>query len=164
MSSLSYLTLELSKEQQKKNDAIITEICHEEQYANMSGSDIEKVCSGLGNRADDCRDQLDGTAKSGFSTSVTTGYWRAVKRGYKGTIADYSKRKDAIDKSLGYTSTAIGIVSGLFSKGSNQGNVNVPSATTEPKAPTLGNILAIALGGIVVIGAIFFVLVKDSKK
>lgn len=164
MSSLSYLTLELSKEQQKKNDAIITEISHEEQYDNMSGSDIEKICSGLGNRADDCRDQLDGSQKSGYSTSVTTGYWKAVKRGYKGTISDYNKRKEAIDKSLGYTTTALGVVSGLFSKKSNQGDANVPTATTEPKAPTLSNILGIALGGIVVIGAIFYVLVKDSKK
>jgi len=164
MSSLSYLTLELSKDRQKKNDAIITEICHEEQYNNVTGSDIEKICSGLGNRADDCRDQLDGSEKTGFSDSINLGYWKAVKRGYKGTITEYSKRKQAIDKSLGYATSGIGVIAGLFSKVSNQGDAVVPSATTEPKSPKIGNILGIALGGAVIIGAIFFVLVKDSKK
>lgn len=116
----------IQKAEDERNNKIVKDIIIESQHSNFISSDtIDSICKkvdgGKGDRADMCYDQLDGTRKSGQSESVTQSYWKAVGKGYKGTIEQFAKKKDAISKGLGLAMSSAGALTGLLSSKSNQG-------------------------------------------
>jgi len=109
-----------------RNEDIIKDIVIEESKSNASGStgdEILSICAkvGKGDVYEKCVDQLDGTRKSGFDASITKSYWKAVGRGFVGTIEEFAKRKETISKGLGIATTLGGVLLGLATSKSNQG-------------------------------------------
>jgi hypothetical protein len=143
----------------KRNDEIIKMVLIED-YSNLSGDQIDTICSKIpkGNKQDSCYDQLDGTKSSGKSDSVTSSYWKAVSKGYEGTIDEFSKRKDTLSKILGIGVEAGGFLSGLI--GSNN-----TDATTEITQQGLsrGAKIGIAFGVVSVLGVIGYLIYKNNK-
>lgn len=161
MGSIPYLyVVDSANEQQDINDEVIKEVCFTEDFGNIEGDDIRKICDGLGTRSGDCTDQLDGSEATGYNEAFNIKYWRAVKKGYKGTIKEFDARQQKIGKGLGYATTAGGFVAGLFSKKSNQGDSYDTKTVdnTKPKM-SIGSILGLSVGVMAVIGiGLYFVL------
>lgn len=167
MGSIPYLyVVDSAKEQQAVNDEVIKEVCFTEDFGNIEGDDIRKICDSLGTKAQDCTDQLDGTESTGYSLDFNTKYWKAVKKGYKGTIKEFDARQQKIGKGLGYATTAGGFVAGLFSKKSNQGDsVSYDTKTVEDTKPkmSIGSILGLSVGVIALIGVGLYFALRNPK-
>lgn len=167
MGSIPYLyVVDSAKEQQAINDEVIKEVCFTEDFGNIEGDDIRKICDGLGTKSQDCTDQLDGTESTGYDLDFNIKYWRAVKKGYKGTIKEFDARQQKIGKGLGYATTAGGFVAGLFSKKSNQGDsVSYDTKTVDNTKPkmSIGSILGLSVGVMAVIGIGLYFALRNPK-
>ena len=163
MSANAYLGyLEEISNKDRKNDEIIKSILEDEQYNNISGitaDEIENVCGKIsGGKGDDCRDQLDGTRKSGKSDSLTLKYWKAVSKGYKGTIDEFEKRQNTLSKFLGYGLDTASVLSGLVKPHSS---TSVSPDVTQSQGMSTGAKVGIAIGVLAVLGVgIYFVTRK----
>jgi hypothetical protein len=149
--------LEALPSQKSKNDKIVEDVIIEELTSNMSGTDIDGICKkvdgGKGDRSDKCYDELDGTRKSGYSTSITEGYWKAVSKGYTGSIKDFSDKKDKLKDTLSTALTVGGGLAGLFTSKSNQGTdykevapIDEPKRISKTAKWVVGGSVVLALG------------------
>jgi hypothetical protein len=167
MGSIPYLYLvDEAKTLQAQNDEIIKEVCFTEDFGNIEGDDIRKICDGLGAKAGDCTDQLDGSENTGYSLDFNIKYWKAVKKGYKGTMKEFDERQKKLAKGLGVATTGAGFVAGLFSKESNQGDsVNYGTKTTEDTKPkmSIGSILGLSVGVMALIGVGLYFALRNPK-
>jgi hypothetical protein len=167
MGSIPYLyVVDEAKTLQAKNDEIIKEVCFTEDYANFDSSDISKICDGLGTKSGDCTDQLDGTESTGYDLDFNIKYWKAVKKGYKGTIKEFDDRQQKVGKAFGYATTAGTFLAGLLSKKSNQGeSVSYDKTTEEDIKPkmSIGSILGLSVGVIALIGVGLYFALRDKK-
>lgn len=167
MGSIPYLyVVDSAKEQQAINDEVIKEVCFTEDFGNIEGDDIRKICDSLGTKSQDCTDQLDGTESTGYDLDFNIKYWKAVKKGYKGTIKEFDARQQKIGKGLGYATTAGGFVAGLFSKESNQGaSVSYDTKTVDNTKPkmSIGSILGLSVGVIALIGVGLYFALRNPK-
>ncbi len=167
----------ISEEQDRKNNEIVRQVLIEEaKYNNASGSItsgevIVSICKKVDpaqkGKFDTCVDQMDGTEKTAYDNATTQKYWKAVSKGYKGTIAEYAKKQETISKGLGLAVKAGGFASGLFTKTSNQDMANTPVVTPNTSAPkpniSLKTILFVSAGVIAIGAAVMFVVIKSQK-
>jgi hypothetical protein len=144
-------------------DEIIKEVCFTEDFANFDSSDISKICDSLGTKSQDCTDQLDGSEKTGYSLDFNIKYWRAVKKGYKGTMKEFDERQKKLAKGLGVATTGAGFVAGLFSKESNQGDVYGTTPEDTKSKMSIGSILGLSVGVIALIGVGLYFALRNPK-
>lgn len=146
-----------------RNDEIIKSVLIED-YSNLSGEQIDTLCSKIakGNKQDSCYDQLDGTRPSGKSASVTSSYWRAVSKGYDGTIDEFSKRKDTMSKILGVGVEAGGFLSGLIGNRTPSQETTTTTDTTR-QGLSIGAKIGIAFGVVSVLGVIGYLIYKRNQ-
>lgn len=142
----------------KRNDEIIKSVIREE-FSNVTGEQIDTICSKIakGNKQDSCYDQLDGSRPSGKSDSVTLSYWKAVSKGYEGTITEFEKRKTFLSSALDYGVKAGGFLSGLVG-----GNSSSSVVTTEKQGLSTGAKIGIGVGVVAVLGTVIY-LVATKK-
>ena len=147
---------------QKKNDDIIIEVLKEEGFSNIqgiTGDDVEGICGKLsGNTEDNCRDQLDGTRDSGKSDSVTLKYWKAVSKGYEGTIDDFEKRQNLLSNVLSYGLDTANVLTGLVKPkgGTSQGRI----VESDSKGFSTGAKVGVAIGVVALVGGLVYFMTK----
>ena len=153
----------IDKAIEERNNRIVKEVIIED-YNNVSGDEILSTCSkidnGKGERYNSCVDQMDGTEKSGYSASITQSYWKAVSKGYSGTIAQFAKKKDTISKGLGLAVSAGTFLSGLASSKSNQG-VDYKATPEETKKMSSKNKIIIASSVVLALGIVGIIVYKN---
>lgn len=157
--------VEMIELQKKKNDDIIKEILKEEGYNNISGvtaDEIDNICKlvSKGNKQDSCYDQLDGTRDSGKSDSITLKYWKAVSKGYKGTIDEFEKRQGFLSNLLGYGLDTANVFTGLIKP--KTGSSTTPNTTQQDVKQGLstGAKVGIGLGIVALIGTVIYFVRK----
>jgi len=145
----------------KRNDEIIKAVIREE-FSNATGEQIDTICSKVakGNKQDSCYDQLDGSRPSGKSDSVTLSYWKAVSKGYEGTITEFEKRKTFLSSALDFGVKAGGFLSGLAG-GSSSSDVN--TTTDSSKKLSTGAKIGIGVGVVAVLGTVIYLVSKRKK-
>jgi hypothetical protein len=168
MGSIPYLyVVDEAKTLQAKNDEIIKEVCFTEDFANFDSTDVSKICDGLGTRSGDCEDQLvDHPESTGYDLDFNIKYWKAVKKGYKGTIKEFDARQQKVGKGLGYATTAGTFLAGLLSKKSNQGeSVSYGKTTLEDTKPkmSIGSIIGLSVGAMALIGVGLYFALRNKK-
>ena len=139
--------------QSRINDEIIKSVLIDDNYSRMTGEQIDNICSKVqkGDKQDSCYDQLDGTRSSGKSKSVTDGYWKAVSKGYKGTISEFEKRKNSLSKLFGLGLDTLNVFSGLGRNPSEEETVSTPT----PQGMSVGAKIGVGLG---IAGAVFLTI------
>lgn len=165
-STVTMAVLEMKR--QELNDKIVADICKEESegYSNMvSDTDAHKICDKLGDNKTRCLNNLlyDTDLEDKWGSDLLKSYWKAVGKGFKGTIAEYKAKKDKQAKAVKYGVASASLLAGLFSSKSNQGT-DYKEVTEDKKDSKMstGTILGISVGAIAIIGTIlFFALKKD---
>jgi hypothetical protein len=144
----------------KRNDEIIKSVIREE-FSNLTGEQIDTLCSKIakGNKQDSCYDQLDGSRPSGKSDSVTLSYWKAVSKGYEGTITEFEKRKTFLNSALDYGVKASGFLSGLVGSNSSSSSSVL---TTEEQGLGMGAKIGIGVGVVAVLGTVIYLVVRKK--
>jgi len=153
---------------ENSNDKIVKEILideSQEQLSNITGDEIETICTKISNSdiSDNCRDQLDGTKKSGQSEDNTISYWKAVSKGYEGTISEFIAKKSFWAKTLNLVKVGAGLGIGLLSRDSNQGNAPA-NTSNERRRLSVSSRFWIAFGVVGLVGVGVFFALRTKKK
>lgn len=161
MGTVLYTPALVEQADELRDDAIIKEVIEEEINSNMSGDDIKKICVNLtGNNKLSCYDQLEGVEKTDYTEIQLAGYWKAVGKGYKKSIAEFVKKKNTLSKLLGYAVSAGTALTGLTTSSSNQGGDY--GATPEDKKLSKNAKIGVAVGSVVVLGAIAYFIFRKK--
>ncbi len=138
-----------------------------ENYLNATGEEIYNICSKISDddKQDSCYDQLDGTRSSGKSDSVTSRYWKAVSKGYKGTIDEFKEERESFWTSAIDTSSKVGsFLGGLLTQTKpSDDKVEVGTTNKEDKAKkpmSLGVKIGIGLGVLALAGGVIYFIKK----
>lgn len=163
MGTVLYTPALVAQADELKDDAILQEIIEEEANSNMSGDDIKKICIKLkGLQKESCYAQLEGSEKTDYTEAQLSAYWKAVTRGYKKPIAEfvkeYAKKKETLNKLLGFGTSLAESLSGLATSASNQGTDY--SEPQEDKKMRIGAKIAITVGIVAVLGTIVYLIRK----
>lgn len=148
-----------------KNDEIIKSVIRED-YSNLTGEQIDKVCSKISdsNKQDSCYDQLDGTRSSGKSDSLTSRYWKAVSKGYEGTIEEYEQRESFWTSAIDTSSKVGSFLGGLLTQtkpSDEKVEVGTTNKEDEAKKPmSLGVKIGIGLGVLALAGGVIYFIKK----
>jgi hypothetical protein len=129
-----------------------------EGFNNLTGSQIDTLCSKIakGGKQDSCYDQLDGTRNSGYDETITLNYWKAVSKGYAGTIKEFAKKQEKISSGIDTLTTGAGFLSGLFSSSSNQGSDYKTDVVEDKKGLSTGAKVGIGAGVAVLISTLLY--------
>lgn len=169
MGTVNYQAI-LADQRKITDGKIIQEMVAEESFSSVTGPEVDEImtiCNKVpkGAKQDSCFDQLDQTRSSGFDMKTTMDYWKAVGKGYSGSIKDFSDKKNKYKKALALGQSAASALSGLVVKDSNQ-DVKSPGLfssepTSSPKrfsAMQKAGIIALSLS---VIGIATYFIVKN---
>ena len=165
MGSIAYVGL-VDEARSYENDKIVKEILEENHFNNFTNDDALSVCKkvdkGTGERYKNCLKTLKGTDDKDIYS-----YWKAVGRGFKGTLADFKGRKAKLSKVGSLLKSGASLGMGLLSKTSNQGDSVDYSQNTDintPKTLSKGAKIGIAFGVVAVLSGIAFLIFKKHKK
>ena len=158
----------IDKAIENSNDEIVKQILideSQEQLSNITGDEIETICTKISNSdiSDNCRDQLDGTRKSGQSVDNTISYWKAVAKGYKGTISEFIAKKSFWAKALNLLNVGAGLGIGLLTGNSNQGDAPT-NTSNEKRRLSVSSRFWIAFGVVGLVGVGVFFALRTKKK
>jgi hypothetical protein len=145
-----------------KNDEIIKSVIRED-FSNITGEQIDTVCSKIsnGNKQDSCYDQLDGTRPNGKSESLNLRYWKAVSKGYEGTIEEYEQRESFWTSAIDMGSKAGSFLGGLFNQTKpSESNSDTDTTTPEKEPMSLGVKIGIGAGVLALIGGVIYFIKK----
>ena len=173
MGTVLYTPALVEQADELRDEAIIKEAIMEESNSNaigdpasgidkhlLSSSEVKKICSKIsGAKGETCYAQLEGTEKTKYTEEQLFSYWKSVSKGYKKTIDEFFKRKDALSKIIGFATSVGSGLSGLITPVSNQGtDYSLPE--TEPRTLSTGAKVGISVGVLAVLSTIAYLIFR----